>query len=644
MSGFGWLGKKGSKDESTSSRQQPQDAYVASLGKSAYPVRNPWSTKNPLRLHLPLEGEAIPAKSIPAPDEIEAWLLELPAGNSAAVAQQTIGLMRGINLHQIPASQHLATLAVVQSHVDGVVDKLRGKYRNHPMPLDGKLRDQADLAQQLLEQMALGYKLIVNDAIANKTNPEFTEENLLTALNQAIILLGQLVLEHMIQYKNLSHGFWGELHRLYQLAENNRAQNTRVSPLDPTGSVRGPSTIKKSYIQAVMLALTQPNHLLSGQVEMIYNHLKKWSNDVDIERHSNTLVEPGDVIVDLGTNDPPIIATAPLHFMPIDRRYLNIQRLKKGIEQMLIILESSLRKGSVSLVDRMHRDMLSRLRESWEIRSQRGNDRVIDGQTPVLTSIGLEAAHHYISDEQKFQPEKTEARWQSMLRNPLKFPASASKPASNRRSSSAAKHINNAANNPASPDKPHKSTIWDDIHDIQFNFRQERESKLSGYIVEPWQRINHSLSGVALRRLGANRVAMYVGSLVAFRDDKKHEVWRVGAIRWLQDNGPNAFDMGIVALANESRSIAVRAISADDSQPGSTGKYHRGLIIGPILTQKEPEGLVVPANLYTPGTELILNEDDSLVHIKLQHLIETSATFSVFAFERSKFPDTKNPA
>ena len=58
------------------------------------------------------EPIAIPVQSIPKPDEIEVWLLELPPGNSVSIAKQTIGLMRGINLHQIPPSQHLATLAV----------------------------------------------------------------------------------------------------------------------------------------------------------------------------------------------------------------------------------------------------------------------------------------------------------------------------------------------------------------------------------------------------------------------------------------------------------------------------------------------------------------------------------------------------
>lgn len=550
------------------------------------------------------------------------------------------GLLHGLNTNRPPISQHLQILALLQPTVNTIIDSLRGKYHNQPLPLDNQLRVQANLSRTLIEEMTAGYKCILVDLSQNTSGKGLRNEAFLATLRQSIVQLGQQLLECYIQYRREPTAIWGELHQLYRFAESNRLNKL---PLKTSASGQQPrDTIQQAYTRVVLLSLTQPLHLLSGQAEMIYDYLEEWTTDVHLEERMDTLADTGDMLVDLASNQPPIIATSHTRFRPIDGRYLDISQLKKRLQQTLDKLEPETAQ-ILPLAKRIFQDMLSRLCKAWAGRGDRASERADDGNTPVLASIGLEAAHYYVSGEKEFLPENDETQWKNANRH---------QPGNNfedQELTISPRNTLQAGEENLSPANPNASgfiTMGDawsthlyiDLpaqqQYIDLPVQQQKEDRKADYSVEPWRRINHSEGGLALSWHANSRIKMYIGSLLAFRDDKENLSWRIGVIRWLKNKGSDNFEIGIQALANYSRAVAVRALVGT----GNGGNYFRSLIIGPLPSTGEPQALVVPANIFAPETQLMLNRDAEISYIRLTRIIETSGRFSIFAFEETDEP------
>lgn len=619
MSGFDWWEKKGSKKvlsfihdgaARNARGQNPSDPYLS---------YNLPDILNPLRLSLPTHEDLPTTRKAPSPEDIETWLDGHSPESIRNLGPELQGLLRGINLHHVMAKRHLNLLILLQPHVNSAIAHLRGKYRTYPLPLEKKQAANATLTQLLLKEMAVGYKLVVNDVMCDLAEKSLDRNLFLFALQQAIVYLGQQVLEAYIQYQPDPEGVWGELHRLYQFAERNdfttTAINSQLADAAPSGG-----TLQQAYMRVVLLALTQPNHLLSGQAEMIYHHLEQWTEAVQISDRLGHQMRPGDTLVDLASELPPRIVSAYTRSHPLEGRYLDIGGLKTQVEALRNNIDQiTAQSDALPLIERIQRDTLNRLCDAWDGRGERRSERIPDGKTPVLTGIGLEAAHHFISGEKPFNPDDEETRIALSRRaraQPERRPVAPD--------ADAAAH----SARPTPGGFVSGGEAWLTLLGDPLAQRRRQQHTQAGFPIEAWRRINHSLGGLGLLRQSNQRGQLYVGSLVAFRDDKGHQAWRVGVIRWLQNQLPQELKIGIEALADDGRAVAVRA--AEDGAEG----YFRALLIRPLQHSAVEQALALPANIFESGLSLLLNDDGHITRVQLREIIDTTSSFSLFAFER----------
>lgn len=179
------------------------------------------------------------------------------------------------------------------------------------------------------------------------------------------------------------------------------------------------------------------------------------------------------------------------------------------------------------------------------------------------------------------------------------------------------------------------SDVWNAVNDTQFHARVLRESAKAGYAVEPWQCINYSAGGVALQRCDDTRSQTRVGVLTAYRHEHEMNLWHVGIVRWLQVNAQNQLALGIMSLGNQMAAVAVRAIGGT----GEGGEYFRSLLINlDNPNEKASKGILAPVSIYDVGTLLVLNMKTKLKYVRLTHIIETTSSFSLFAFSDIEMP------
>ncbi len=581
---------------------------------------------NPLKLRLPIPARADIAQRAPRPDEIRDWLTSLPARDSAANLIQVAALLVRYNQHTVPTSQRFAAMQILQPWLMRQLPALQQKYRDQSLPLTPRLQAQADEVFDLLDNLAQGYKQVISDAISDADADDLDPDTFLFALRQAIEQTGLLMLEAYAQYRSEPVGLWGELHRLYALAERNGLNTMAIDGSDADGQPL--TTIQHVYLRIVLLGLAQPYRLLAGQADILYGFLRQWTIGCRLVEKKGTLAEAGDCVVDLAGSRPPEMATRQTRFRPVDGRFLDIGALRKRVEE---ISRQRPGGGTQSLAERMRRDLLIQLCKVWQGRGERRSERHADGQQTFMMSIGLGAAHHQISNEAEFTPEEDESEFHRPRKrgNRLSLQARDDAPRQLTTKTADGREATRVSRFTTDAD------VWDAVHDTQLHARVLRESAMAGYAVEPWRCINHSDGGIALQRLPDNRARARVGALTAYRHEHEPSHWHIGTVRWQQINRQGQLELGIKSLGNHMAAVAVRAIGG----AGSGGEYFRSLLIDFNDAQGHTgKGLLVPVSIYDTGTLLVLNLKVEMKYVRLTRIIETTSSFTLFAFDGIEMP------
>lgn len=585
---------------------------------------------NPLKLRLPIPGRADPHQKVPSPANIRDWLATLSTHDTKASLLQASSLLVRLNLRPLPTTQRFETLQVIHPWVADVLPELQKKYREQSLPLSPKQQTLADEVYRLLDELAQGYKLVINDAVSNPDSDDMSPNTFQLALRQAIEQLGLLILESYAQFKTEPQGTWGELHRLYALAERNGLSTMAVETSNSNGEPL--TTIQYTYLRIALLGLAQPYRLLAGQVDVLYRYLRTWTAGCRIVEKRNTLVEIGEIGVDLAGNRPPEIATSQTRFRPVDGRFLDISALRAQLDK---ICQADVDTATLTLAERLRRDLLLRLCLLWQGRGERTSERHPAPQSQVQMCIGLGAAHHQISGESAFTPEADENEYH----RPTKHGESLSLAPKGHHDSQLMSGITALTAHGGDATRVSRfdtdSDVWNAVHDTQFHARVLRESATAGYAVETWQCINYSSGGVALQRCEGTRSQTRVGVLTAYRHEHDRHLWHVGIVRWLQINAQNQLALGIMSLGNHIAAVAVRAIGGT----GAGGEYFRSLLIDlDSPSEKSAKGLLLPVSIYNTGTLLVINMKSELQYVRLTRIIETTSSFSLFAFSRIEMP------
>ncbi len=586
---------------------------------------------------MPKQGQAHLDAHQPRPSELSEWLKAQPATDLQSTTPSLLNLLQKYNRRLMPLEARFKALSLLNPAIDSVLKLLREKYQNKPLPLTEKTHGHANTCLQFLDELSCGYKIIVSEIITEKTNNDTGSHLLIVALHAAIDHLGQLLLENYSLYRPLPKGLWGELHRLYLLAEQSNLHN---QALPNNENKPNPwATIQHAYLRLALLALTQPNHLMPGQVATIYGYLGKWTAGCRLIKKTDTIAGAGDIVIDLADERPPAIATGYARFRPVNGRFLDIRKLQIKLEKISHNINEKqnahIHDLTLNISERLQRDLLMRLNDTWRGRAQRENERAEDGENQVSLCIGLDAAHHFTNQEQEYNPERDELYYHRPQQ----------------RSEDEGLSLLAMDETPWDMDTPisvtadgHDQTrmsrfevatdVWETTHDCEIHVRDKREATWAHFQMGPWLRVNKSKGGMSLRRLPENQPLVQVGSLVAYLDHNATKIWKIGIVRWLQDSPDKNFDVGLMTLAQSGIPVAIRAIGG----AGAGGEYFRSLLVRSVLSDAKTPGLLVPASIYDIGTQIVLNLQTELKYVLLTKMVETTSSFSLFEYKETTVP------
>jgi hypothetical protein len=591
---------------------------------------------NPLKLRLPEQGRTHLDEGQPRPSELEEWLKTQPTAN-LQTAPLLLSLLQKYNRRLIPTEVRLKALIQLKPSIDEVLKLLRERYQHKPLPLVEKARGHADMCLEFLDELAFGYKIVVTDVIAENEAQDMGTILFTAALHLTIEHLGQLMLENFSQYRPLPQGLWGELHRLFQLAQQRDIHNQILSN---DGNKPNPvATVQHAYLRLVLLALTQPNHLMPGQVTTIYEHLEKWTLGCRLIKRTDTVAGAGDIVIDLEGERPPAIATGYARFRPVDGRFLDISKLQVKLHEISRKIDEKqkahVHDKTLNISERLQRNLISRVNKIWSGRSERDSERIEDGVNQISMCVGLDAAHHFTNGEKDYNPELDELYYhrpqQRKEDEGLSLLAKSETPWN---LDPATSKTSEGLDQTRLSRFEVEADVWETTHDSEFQTRDKREATWAHFQMGAWLRTNKSDGGLSLRRLPENQSHTQVGSLIAYLDHNATKIWKIGIIRWLQDSPEKNFDVGLMTLAQSGIPVAVRAIGGT----GAGGEYFRSLLVRTVLSDAKTPSLLVPASIYDIGTQLVLNLQTELKYVRLTKMTETTNSFSLFEYKEIAVP------
>jgi len=532
--------------------------------------------------------------------QLDQWAQELPIGNTALASHQMLERLRTLNRSRYSCKDRLQLQNCLRPVFEELMHALRQPLRQAGIPLDSKLQYTAELMQQLLEEMAVGYKLVVTELAISRASHDNELMLLQEASYLAIRYLGQRLIEAYSLYASKPEKVWSDLNQLYWYAEQRHLHTHGVDDPYPDTPFPIRQNIDNAYKRILLLALSEPYHLMQYEADDMYRIVASFIDNCQLEPFTQ-LVTQGEYLVDLDADNGPFFQSQEVRRVTPNLRLIDIALVKQQLNLHLQrLLRSNMHHAAleaVSLVERQQRDMLLRLADAWSASLVRKTQRFnLDGR--VELTAGLNASHHFISDQAIFTPEIDALRLARGI------------------------------------DK-----IDDSAHSVfatayREALQKDRRHANQHYALNPWWQRNISPIGIALKASDANlQIDARVGELVVYRfSDKVRQRWQVGVIRWLNtqygQDEPAMVNVGIMNLSHGAVPVGTKAVQG----LGTGTDYFRSLFIPGQVSIQQTRSLIVPAFLYDVGTILVINMKQRLTHVRLTRVLLSTRSFTQFEF------------
>ena len=208
------------------------------------------------------------------------WVESLPVTNTNSLMQLLDQALSDLNRTKLSPEVRYTIMEILRPNLEVVLTNLSKRFLNQPLIMPEEPRRMAELSDRLLTMATTAYTIVAIEAIQQRDTIRETNPARLTcqAIQRALVFAGRKVLQNFQLHRPMEIHCWQTLHQLYVLADNQRLADLPVpEPLS------GGSTIKATYLQALMLGCCKPNQLRQSDLASIYRGLGQWSDLVQLD-------------------------------------------------------------------------------------------------------------------------------------------------------------------------------------------------------------------------------------------------------------------------------------------------------------------------------------------------------------------------
>jgi len=577
----------------------------------------------------------------PKAGNISAWLDKLPLVNPAHCYRLLQDYLTELNQCELSYSERFKAIELLRPVCFDLIVSLRTKYAQATLPLSAKNSLLYNGALAINQMLCVGYKSVIESARQQNIQPD--KDNLIAyAQYHAMQQLSYIMLDCYLVYRPVPINTWNELHLLYKQAAKQYLLDTLI-PLDLDNNQT--ETIAISYKRSLLLALSNPYHLMQEEARTVFGVLTKLSQGLSIKPYpKNEALESG-FAIDLKSDHAPVFLSTERKANLFEPRVLDMDRLIDALRSHTIKLdneiEQQIKLNQSSLAIRLKRDLMFRLYESWSRDRERSEPRQATlGFKDMI--ISLSTTHYHVSKKVPFNPELDEIKTYASEALGTSGLFLVPKDYEPWRTDEAEHRLEAGIDQPRSSNFDAESGAldkWEKIYSAKSSREHDEITLNPGqaekYNVSAWEIKNQSSTGLSLFCQSDRCLPVRVGELMSFRDNQS---WATGIIRWLHAHDDETIELGIMLVSHQCHAIATRAISGI----GKGGEYMRSLLMDTDDSEQTSAKLLLPAAIYHVGTELVINTNGTITYARLTHQILGTKSLNLFEFITIKMPDIES--
>jgi len=539
-----------------------------------------------------------------SPGALVDWVARLPMAHTFEAAQQLLKI--ATELARIVAQPELrfSCLETIRPPAHYICARLDRTAAGASAAGEG----HALLAQSLQNELILGYKAVLRDALAAPALTDTLRDLLGHTMHRTVADLSCALVRTYEFYTDPPSHAWYELNQLYRLAED--LGITTNSYTDEQSRGGGMLTIADVYLRIALLAVAKPNQLRQKDLSAVFNALDQWTPRISIgEPADDTLF-----VIDLDADAPPAYRELGSHSGGA-LRGIRTDVLVYELEAYLAEMASD-----VPVPDYIGTDLLRHLVHAWGTMKKRSFRRS-HSSGPMKICIGLRTLHYYISGGVEFADQlgTTEALLRREI-NPFitEVPAqSAARPGD----------VWDNAFDLRSTRIPLNPNI-EDPNRILLSPRRThvRDALDTSYPCYGADIIDTSPSGYCVRWTMPVPNQLQTGELLAIRerDDAR---WCIAVSRWIRHSDQETL-MGIELLAPKAIPVAVRVLG----KRGANSDYNRAVLLPALDAIGQPAMLITPRMPYNESQKVQLRRHTIQATGQLMRRVRMTESFTQFTF------------
>ncbi|NQZ52951.1 MAG: hypothetical protein HRT93_01725 [Piscirickettsiaceae bacterium] len=253
----------------------------SSISKVLTNKKSPAKDLPNLTLYLPEQNKTKP-DTILDPALLKQWLDGLPEHDDDKIISSILSNILLLNRAVIPAKTRIALLDIYRQPISKLVFHRDMVAIKREIDSPTEFLRTVNALGLLLEELAIGYKIIINNAYQQGERPQ-SNDHFLIALNRATELNSLRILHAYRYYHSPPTNTIHELHQFYIYSEASEISHKTVS----IKGIEINTSVYQLYCQIMLTGLADPYSLEKYAVFRLYNLMEKLTDKVEIKSLTN---------------------------------------------------------------------------------------------------------------------------------------------------------------------------------------------------------------------------------------------------------------------------------------------------------------------------------------------------------------------
>lgn len=522
--------------------------------------------------------------------EIDKWFRSIHLTNAEQSLNQMRDFVSTTNYRVFDdEDDRLYLLNLLHEPALSAAAQVKHKYLHTQFPLSETERAYAFCCIHTYQQLIIGHLIILFEQLEQQKSIwklfKHSQRDIAASLQRITRYLSQIVLTYFEIYDCAPKDVWIKLYTIFHYAESLDIDDILL----PDPLIKGKSSIKFTFLQGFLLALSDPYHFNQQQIYYIYRQLAQWSKWIDVTAKKD-IDHKHFRAINLCDNYMPTFY--PRGKEPEQDDYtlfLDSHRLK--LELLMHDQESSV--GFLS--PKIKQGVLRQIQTSLSIFSERHHQRH-EFFSELSAVLGLNSVHYALN---KYQ----HPTWL----NPANFESKL---------------------------KDEESLDYDSLVSA-LSYKKKKNIEWN-FKIEQFYTENESTNGLSLIWTHEHSISLKIGDLMTLSQEilDRPSNWFIGVVRRIQHRHHQPLRVGIQILSPKgAKAINIRRKNTTKNYraifiPACANFFKHDTILTDALTFSSKEKLMLSDSL-----ENIKNNTINEQEIELLDNIETTSYFMHFRFD-----------